>query len=139
MRISLENQVKENALEDRICFMGAVPFSNVFDHYEWSDILILASETEGWPKSIAEGMAFGLLCIGSDRGLVPQMLGDHRGITVVPGNAAVLVDAIFQIYTQPESFLQVRRNAAVWAHQFTLEGLRVSIANLLSKEWWGKE
>ena len=31
-------------------------------------------------------MAFGLVCIGSDRGLIPHMLGEGRGVVVPPGD-----------------------------------------------------
>src|SRR5205814_1410078 len=40
-------------------FTGGIPFEEVIGYLAASDVLVLASETEGWPKSIAEGMAFG--------------------------------------------------------------------------------
>lgn len=135
MRLELETLVKNKKLSDHIIFMGAVPHSEVFDSYKWADVLVLASETEGWPKSIAEGMAFGLLCIGSNRGFLAQMIGDKRGIMVEPGNPVILADTIHKINSRPEHFLQLRVNSATWAQQFTLEGLRDSISALLSEEW----
>src|SRR5205814_7925183 len=74
MRKPLEGLATSLGLAERVTFEGAVPQSKVLDFYERAHILVLASQTEGWPKVIAEGMAFGLVCIGSNRGLVPQML-----------------------------------------------------------------
>src|SRR5262249_38903209 len=83
-RESLAALARSLGIENRVVFTGGLPFDGVIEHLESSDVLVLASETEGWPKSIAEGMAFGLACIGSNIGIVPQMLGEGRGFTVPP-------------------------------------------------------
>ena len=83
---SLQKLASERGVLDRVHFAGGVEFDQVFDFYEQSHVLVLASETEGWPKAIAEAMACGVVCVGSDRGLVPWMLGEGRGFTVEPGD-----------------------------------------------------
>src|SRR5207253_2872892 len=93
-RQSLEAQARKLGLDGRISFTGGLAFEQVLDQYERADVLVLASQTEGWPKAITEGMAFGLLCIGSDRGLVPQILGDGRGLVVPPGDVDALARAL---------------------------------------------
>jgi glycosyltransferase involved in cell wall biosynthesis len=98
-------------------------------------VLVLASETEGWPKAIAEGMAFGLICIGSDRGFVPEMLGEGRGIALCPGDEAALTGALRQIASSPASYEAMRVRAAAWAQKYTLEGLRDSLRDLLTERW----
>ena len=85
----------------------AVEFDRVLDHYTQADVLVLTSETEGWPKVIAEGMAFGLVCIGSARGLVPQMLEHGRGIVIDPHDVKTLAGTIRQIAEAPESDVSV--------------------------------
>lgn len=134
-RHALESLAEEIGLGESIRFPGAVEFERVLDFYEWADILVLASESEGWPKAIAEGMAFGLICIGSNRGLVPQMLGDGRGLLVPPGDVAALANALRQIATAPDNFQEMRARAAAWGQQYSLENLRDALHNLLVAHW----
>jgi glycosyltransferase involved in cell wall biosynthesis len=124
-----------SALPEKVHFRGGLPFDQVLACYQEADILVLASQTEGWPKAVAEGMAFGLACIGTRRGLVPQMLSGGRGIVVEPGDVPELSAALRQILTQPADCLEMRRKAALWAQQFTLEKLRAANASLLSASW----
>ncbi|HZN11614.1 MAG TPA: glycosyltransferase, partial [Blastocatellia bacterium] len=132
---ALEAKVKELGLEETVEFTGSVSFERVLDYYEQSHVLVLASESEGWPKAIAEGMAFGLVCIGSDRGLVPQMLGEGRGLVVPPGDVRALTEALRGLAASPEAYRGARAEAAAWAQQYSLEGLREAIGNLLAEHW----
>ncbi|MGC8731864.1 MAG: glycosyltransferase, partial [Halothiobacillaceae bacterium] len=124
MRPALERQARELNLARDVLFAGGVEFERVLEFYEQSDVLVLVSETEGWPKAIAEGMAFGLVCIGSDRGLVPQMLGDGRGIVVPPGDVDALTIALKEIASCPEKYRDMSARASAWAQQYSLESLR---------------
>jgi glycosyltransferase involved in cell wall biosynthesis len=131
----LDQRIVTLGIQESVSLVGSVPFDEVLQYYENADVLVLISESEGWPKAIAEGMAFGLICIGSDRGLVPQMLAEARGIVVPAGDEGALLDALKQILDNPEEFHAMRASAAEWAQQFTLEGLRQAISDLLAREW----
>lgn len=122
-------------LDAKVKFLGGLPFEKVLKEYQKADIAVLASETEGWPKAISEAMAFGLVCVGSNRGLVPQMLAHGRGLLVEPGDVASLQNCLDKVITHPEAYLEMRLKAAAWSQQFTLENLRAANASLLS-EWW---
>ena len=120
-------------LNDAVSFAGGVPFEQVTRFYETHDVLALISETEGWPKAIAEAMAFGLVCIGSDRSIIPQMLGNGRGLVVPPGDVLALSSALSQIAAWPAAQRQETvRQAAAWGQRFTLENLRDAIRDLLT-------
>ncbi len=120
-------------------FTGGLPFDGVIAHLERADALVLASETEGWPKSIAEGMAFGLACIGSNVGFVPQMLGEGRGFTVPPRDEAALAAALARVAESPDRLAPMRRDAAAWAQRYSLEGLREALRDLMNEWWFGGE
>jgi glycosyltransferase involved in cell wall biosynthesis len=134
-RRALEALADSLGLRSRVAFTGGLPFDAVIEHLEWSDALVLVSETEGWPKSIAEGMAFGLACIGSDIGLVPQMLGEGRGFTVPPREEIALTNVLRQIASSPDRLEPMRQSAAAWAQRYSLEGLRDAL-NTLMHQWW---
>jgi len=115
-------------------FTGGLPFEAVIRHLEAADVLVLASETEGWPKSIAEAMAFGLACIGSNIGFVQQML-EGRGFTVAPRDEEALTAALLVIAKSPDRLAPMRQAAASWAQRYSLEGLRDALRDLM-EEWW---
>lgn len=134
-RRALEARAAALGLDDGVQFAGGVPFAQVLDCYEQADVLVLASESEGWPKAIAEAMAFGLICVGSNRGLVPWMLGDGRGVLVPPGDADALARALLGVALAPEEYEGVRTRAVAWAHRYSLEGLEDALAELLTAHW----
>jgi glycosyltransferase involved in cell wall biosynthesis len=131
----LVEQTAALGLGDRVRFAGGVSFDEALGFYERNDALVLVSETEGWPKAIAEAMAFGLLCIGSDRGLIPKMLGDGRGMVAPPGDARRLAAALAQIADAPDSFGEMIRRASAWGSRHSLEELKQAIRNLLREQW----
>jgi glycosyltransferase involved in cell wall biosynthesis len=122
-------------VQDLVVFTGGIVPERVPEYLERSDIFVLASETEGWPKSIAEAMAFGLICIGSDRGLIPKFLAEGRGLTVRPKDVSGLVDTLRRVATSPADYKEMRRRASQWAQVYSIEHLRDALQALLL-EWW---
>jgi len=135
MRSALEEQVSKACLWNNVAFVGGVGLDKVLNYYENADVLVLISETEGWPKAIAEAMAFGLICIGSDIGWVPEMLGNGRGIVIPSGDVQALTDALCDIAETPQVYMKMSERAAAWAERFSLEGLREALRDLLSDRW----
>ena len=129
----LRRQAGDLALTDLVEFRGAVSFDGVLRCYENADVLILVSETEGWPKAIAEAMVHGLACIGTDRGLMPEMLGSGRGLLVPPRDVEALVRALRRLADSPGERLEMGARAAEWAGAYSLEGLRDALAELLGR------
>jgi glycosyltransferase involved in cell wall biosynthesis len=135
MRPALEKKSAQLGLDDRVSFLGGLPFDNVLAQYELNDVLVLVSETEGWPKAIAEAMAFGLVCIGTDRGWVREMLGDGRGFVVPPGDAPALAGVLGRMTQSPEILVEMSRRSSAWSERFSLEGLREALRDLLEDKW----
>ncbi|MGA3294927.1 MAG: glycosyltransferase [Candidatus Acidiferrales bacterium] len=132
---ALERQSADLGLADCVEFTGGVGFDRVVELLERSGILVLASETEGWPKAIVEAMAFGLVTIGSQVGIVPEIVGEGRGLTVPPRNAEALAAALRDVLTAPERYAEMRARAAEWGARYTVESLRDSLRSLLVERW----
>lgn len=124
-RARLEAQVARLGLSRRVSFTGALPLTEVLDRYERADVLVCASEAEGWPKVIAEGMAFGLVCIGSDRGLMPWMLDEGRGLVVPARHTDALAAALERVATDPEIARVSARATEQWRH-YSLDDVRAA-------------
>jgi glycosyltransferase involved in cell wall biosynthesis len=134
-REHLEEVAEAEGIGERVHFTGAVGLDDVLRHYEQADALVLVSQSEGWPKAIAEAMTFGLVCVGSTGGMVPQMLGDGRGLVVPPGDELALTDALVRLATDPAAADAMAERAAAWAREHSLEKLERAIADLLTR-WW---
>jgi glycosyltransferase involved in cell wall biosynthesis len=132
---SLQSLSRELHLSECVSFAGGVSFEKILDLLGRSGVLVLASETEGWPKAIVEAMAFGLVAIGSQIGLVPEILGEGRGLTVAPRDEDALVTALRNVLTAPEKYSDMRSRAAAWAGNYTIESLRGQLCSLLAKSW----
>ena len=132
---ALRNQAESLGLHDLVKFVGSVPFETSLGWYEWAHCLVLPSaNSEGWPKAIAEGMCYGLVCIGVEHGQVPRML-EGRGIILKSGTPEEIAEALQRVGEQPEEFEDVRQKASLWARRYSLDGLREALRDLLNRHW----
>lgn len=134
-RASLERRVAALGLDRQVKFVGAQPFDDALKWYEWAHVVVLPSRhSEGWPKVMAEAMAYGALAIAVDHGQVGRMLAG-RGVVVPTGSADEIAQALRAWAAAPEQFEALRLEGVRWAGQHSLEDLREAIADLLSRSW----
>lgn len=131
---ALQELTDRLSLRDSVEFLGGVDFDCVLNQYKRSGILVLASQTEGWPKAIVEAMTFGVIPIGSNLGLMPQLL-EGRGFVVPPRDVDALASALRQLLVAPDQFSEMRARAADWAKGYSLDALRDRLRVLLSERW----
>jgi glycosyltransferase involved in cell wall biosynthesis len=134
-REPLEKLAAAVGVAANVTFTGGVSGDSVFDFLEKSDVSVLVSMSEGWPKALTESMSFGLYCIASDRGLMPEFLGEGRGAIVPTRDVDALAEALRFAATHPNECLEARRKAAAWAQQYSLSGLREALRRLLNERW----
>ena len=131
----LQDLARDLEIDSQVEFRGGLRYELVLEQFEQAHILVLVSESEGWPKAVMEGMAYGLVCIGSNRGLLPQLLGDHRGFVVPAGDAGALASVLLRVTHDPQVHASLSASAAPWAQKFSLEHLRDEIRTLLERTW----
>ncbi len=79
----LKNIVKQNNLEERVIFLGALSQEELVNFYNSIEALILASHSTEWwieqfGRVIIECMACGTPVIGSSSGEIPIVIGDNK-------------------------------------------------------------
>jgi glycosyltransferase involved in cell wall biosynthesis len=93
------------ALLDPAChwvrYHGAVPYESLHLIYEDADIGIFASSCENMPNILIETMAAGLAVACSNRGPMPEVLGD-TGLYFDPENPTDIAKAIQKLILSPE-------------------------------------
>ena len=131
----LENELKEyittKNLDSFIRIMGNYKLEELKEVYKASQFLILASQSEGWPKAVAEAMFFGCIPIATSVSCVPYML-EHgeQGILIEPKLDKAELSVLS--YLKNEKKLDdVSKRAITWSRQFTLEKFEKEITNLI--------
>lgn len=122
---------KENGLLDYVILRGNQPANIVKEAYKRSDLVILLSKSEGWPKVIAEGMFWGAIPIVTQVSCVPWMLDNgSRGILVDNPDKINTTQLIKQL--EDSASLQKMSNAAThWSRQYTMDTFTAQIKELL--------
>lgn len=78
-------------------YLGAVPFDELNLYYKAADAFVFSSSCENMPNILIEGMAAGLPIACSDRGPMPEVLGD-AGVYFDPESCESIALAIKRLF-----------------------------------------
>jgi len=112
-RPRLERLASELKVSQRVRFFDEMPQERLRSVYSAADILVLASEREGWPNVLLESAACGTPVVAFNVGGVPEILADRTVGTIVRGAHAPgpLADAIRTMLASPPAREAVRAAA----------------------------
>lgn len=130
-RKNLEEYISQNNLGNIVSLEGNQTQVTVKKAYGISHFVVLPSESEGWPKAIAEGMFWGCVPLSTKVSCVPFML-DY-------GNRGVLLEMdlekdVFQIEDLLKNEIDYENKslkASNWSRQYTLDVFEEEIIKLL--------
>ncbi|MHA7129390.1 glycosyltransferase [Algoriphagus namhaensis] len=119
---ALAERIKAYGLEDSVKLLGNVSADTVKEKLRESHFLVFVSETEGWPKAVAEAMFWGCVPITSSVSCVPQMVGEwgDRGF-LVPKDPEKIASIIAELKEQQEQYNSISRRAMDWSRAYTLD------------------
>jgi glycosyltransferase involved in cell wall biosynthesis len=130
-RIAMEQYITTNKLQDCVCIHGNVDANRLEEAYSSSHFLLFFSNSEGWPKAVAEAMWWGCVPITTAVSCVPQMLGNgQRGYLVQPYEDTInhIVDAL---QLDPNAYIAKSEASMQWSRQYTLERFEEEINKLV--------
>lgn len=84
-RDALARLAQKEGVAGRVTFLGNVPHAQLVAYYGAADVLLLASEHEGWPNVLLEAMACGTPVVATRVGGTPEI--------VTTREAGLLIDA----------------------------------------------
>lgn len=93
--------IAELELGDRIRMVGRVPFADLPTYYHAADALLYAPLLAGFGLPPLEAMACGTPVVASNRGAIPEVVGDG-GILVDAEDDKAMADALGEILSQPQ-------------------------------------
>lgn len=130
-RAELENYIVKHHLQDKIILKGNQSESEVRQAYQSAHFMILPSQSEGWPKVVAEAMFWGCVPLASRVSCVPDMLGNgKRGLLLEmdPENDIHRIEAVL---AHAAEYRSLAENAIDWSRQYTLDVFEHEIRQLL--------
>jgi glycosyltransferase involved in cell wall biosynthesis len=102
-------------------FHGFLPKGEVNKVLALSHVILLPSESEGFPKAIAEGANYGCIPIVSNTSCIPQYIENNRtGFILSDLNTKSLISAILNLCSLPYALIKdIAINAHVSMQNFT--------------------
>jgi len=101
MRRFKETLLKLDSNSCFIRFKGSIPYSELCGVYHGADAFVFASSCENMPNILLEAMASGLPIACSNRGPMPEVLGD-AGVYFDPENTGDIAQALLKLIQSPE-------------------------------------
>jgi glycosyltransferase involved in cell wall biosynthesis len=99
-------------------------------------IMLLPSRSEGFPKVIAEALAFGVVPIASAVSSIPQVLeAVGAGITSDDLSTSTLASLVEQVVSSPEHWAEQSRRAATGAGRFTYSSYLRRVQRMAHERW----
>lgn len=130
-RFALEEFIRKNNLSESITLHGNVDANELKMAYSNSHFLLFASESEGWPKAVAEAMFWACLPLTTAVSCVPQMLGEGSRGDLVGKDSRQMANRMSYYLDHPEIYRQKATQAMNWSREFTLEKFESEIKKVL--------
>ncbi len=117
-RQSLESLVRQHDLTARVCFFGALPYDEVAKVMNAADILVLASDREGWANVLLEAMACGTPVVATNVWGTPEVVASPEAGRLVEDRSPAAVAACVRSLLKD---MPDRRATRAYAERFSWE------------------
>jgi glycosyltransferase involved in cell wall biosynthesis len=89
--------VRQLHLSDYVTFAGEADTATIARHYDAADVFVLPTLYEGYGMAVAEALARGLPIVSTTTGAIPDIVPDHAGTLVPPGDVPALTAALSSV------------------------------------------
>lgn len=127
----LEDYIARNGLQPVISLEGNQTKENLKKAYQNSHFVILPSESEGWPKAIAEGMFWGCLPVATAVSCVPYMLENGKRGVLLKKELSEDVMHIEALLQDQEDYNNRQKRAVEWSQNYTLDVFEAEVKKML--------
>lgn len=108
----IQAAITEHALDKRVRLLGERQPNELSEAYQQADLFVLPSHYEGYGMVVIEALAHGLPVITTTGGALVHTLPEGAGLSVSPGDASALRDALRQWLDDSELRQRLRRGAS---------------------------
>ncbi|MEZ4517533.1 MAG: glycosyltransferase family 4 protein [Chloroflexota bacterium] len=125
-----EQYVMDNDLHD-VIFHGWVPRDTIGQYYAESHFVLLPSQSEGWPKVLSEGMAYGVVPIAGAVSGIPRFMEETGvGVALPYTDTEGMAAAIAGYARDPERWQAASSAGLRAAHRFSYTAYQQAVADL---------
>jgi len=127
----------EQRINSQVLFHGWIPKNELSSFYAKAHLNILPSESEGWPKVLSEGMAYGAVPLAGSVASIPQVLLETQsGFAISPyDDISGYVDVVKKFVNHPDLWENYAKNSQASAALFTYESYLISVKRLFHFCW----
>ena len=93
----IQSIICEQGLDDRVSLAGELDAAALDEHYDRSDVFVLATLRETYGMAVAEAIARGLPVVSTLTGAIPDLVGSDAGLLVPPGDVPALTGALSHV------------------------------------------
>jgi glycosyltransferase involved in cell wall biosynthesis len=133
-RIRLEQYIIAHQLEAVIELEGNQSKDTVQKAYQNSHFVVLPSDSEGWPKAIAEGMFWGCVPVATAVSCVPFMLDQGKRGVLLTMDLEQDAKKTETLFNNETDFNAKSGNASEWSRNYTLDVFEREIMALLKPD-----
>lgn len=103
LREKLERQANNSGVSENIHFLGKVKPEEISPCMAAATIVLISSDSEGFPMTLLEAGRMGRPVVTTDVGGISEaILHDETGLLVKPGNSMALAKALIDLLSNPE-------------------------------------
>jgi glycosyltransferase involved in cell wall biosynthesis len=130
----LRRLIAELGLSGRVCLHGWLTAPQMHLRYERAHFVLLPSRSEGWPKVLSEGMAFGAVPVAGAVSCIPEVFALARtGVACPPDEIDSFANAIGDLVREPARWAAYRRRGHASAFLFTFEAYMDQVRRMLGQ------
>jgi glycosyltransferase involved in cell wall biosynthesis len=133
----LEAAVKRLGIEGRVVFPGLVEEADLPGLYGGCSLFVLPSLEEGFGLPALEAMACGAPVVASNRGAIPEVVGD-AALLVNPEDPAAMASAMERVLSSEQLAGELRQRGLARAREFTPDRTAGRVLQVL-KQVGGRE
>lgn len=128
---NLQAYIDEHQLSDFVSLRGNFSQQEMKAVYQSAHFMILPSQSEGWPKVVAEAMFWACVPISTRVSCVPDMLGQGTRGVLLEMHLAKDFEQISQMIEDQNRYRETALKAMDWSRKYTLDWFEQEIKNLL--------
>ncbi|HUT96487.1 MAG TPA: glycosyltransferase family 4 protein [Candidatus Paceibacterota bacterium] len=118
----LSREVEENKLKSVIKILGPVPNEDIIEYYKKTDIFIMPSMEEGFPRVLLEAMAMGVPYVASDVGAVREISAETaQRFLVKSGDVEMFAHKIENLLSDQKVYEAFRKEELQKVKEYSLE------------------
>jgi len=132
---ALHKQIAECGLTGRARLIGQVAHHDLADLYAAADILVLASEREGWPNVLLEAMACGTPVVATDVGGVAELVRNPMAGRLISSRTPdAIAKTLVDILADPPDRRQTRAYAERYSWDESSQGLMTLFQEVIGRQ-----